>query len=254
MSWALPQSETTKACPASEKKLQRGVRRDENLGFVSVDRGVEASIPRMTYRSLWTPPSPTPANRRRIIRAARYRSIGRGTQVPHRWSPWRPARAWETQRVRFVNPPRSACWHHEGLRLGFEVTYFTTAAGGVQAEGTAAGLQGGDTWIVSYRILLDESGRTRMATLTSQSASGRRERLLEADGVGHWSVDGKTTNLLDGCLDVDLEASAMTNALPVRRLALAVGERAAAPAGYDPCSDLGRRTTPTDVRPSRRSR
>jgi uncharacterized protein len=134
--------------------------------------------------------------------------------------------------VRFVNPPRSACWHHEGLRLGFEVTYFTTAAGGVQAEGTAAGLQGGDTWIVSYRILLDESGRTRMATLTSQSASGRRERLLEADGVGHWSVDGKTTNLLDGCLDVDLEASAMTNALPVRRLALAVGERAAAPAGY----------------------
>ena len=134
--------------------------------------------------------------------------------------------------MRFVDPPRSACWHHEGLRLGFEVSYFTTAAGGVQAEGTAAGLQGGDTWIVSYSILLDESWRTRMAKVTSQSASGRRERLLESDGVGHWSVDGNTANLLDGCLDVDLEASAMTNALPVRRLALAVGQRVGAPAGY----------------------
>ena len=34
---------------------------------------------------------------------------------------------------------------------------------------------------------------------------------------------------LDGCLDVDLEPSAKTNALPVRRMGLASGAGAAAP-------------------------
>jgi hypothetical protein len=43
---------------------------------------------------------------------------------------------------------------------------------------------------------------------------------------------------LDGCLDVDLEASAMTNALPVHRLDLATGERAQAPAAYVRAPDL----------------
>jgi len=45
-------------------------------------------------------------------------------------------------------------------------------------------------------------------------------------------VDGVPAPHLDGCLDVDLEASAVTNALPVRRLALPVGGRADAPAAY----------------------
>jgi uncharacterized protein len=134
--------------------------------------------------------------------------------------------------VRFVNPPRSACWQHEGLRLGFEVSYFTTESGGVEAEGTTTGLQEGDTWIVSYSLVLDESWCTRMARVRSRSASGPADRVLESDGVGHWSVDGNATNLLDGCLDVDIEASAMTNALPVHRLALAVGQRAGVAAAY----------------------
>ena len=55
---------------------------------------------------------------------------------------------------------------------------------------------------------------------------------MEADGAGHGLVDGKPTRHLDGCLDVDLEASAMTNALPVRRMGLRVGAREAAPAAY----------------------
>ncbi len=58
------------------------------------------------------------------------------------------------------------------------------------------------------------------------------ERLVEGDGEGHWQVDGVEASHLDGCLDVDLESSAFTNALPVHRLGLAVGERAVAPAAY----------------------
>jgi hypothetical protein len=37
---------------------------------------------------------------------------------------------------------------------------------------------------------------------------------------------------LDGCIDVNLESSALTNALPVHRMALPAGARALAPAAY----------------------
>jgi hypothetical protein len=56
--------------------------------------------------------------------------------------------------------------------------------------------------------------------------------VLESDGGGHWSVDGEASTDLDGCFDVDVESSALTNALPVRRLHLGEGERAEAPAAY----------------------
>ena len=51
-------------------------------------------------------------------------------------------------------------------------------------------------------------------------------------GDGSWRVDGAAAPHLDGCFDVDLESSALTNAFPVHRLALSVSERAAAPAAY----------------------
>ena len=58
------------------------------------------------------------------------------------------------------------------------------------------------------------------------------------DGTGEWHVDGNPAPALAGCLDVDLEASAFTNAFPVHRLALDVGEKAEAPAAYVRASDL----------------
>ena len=45
-------------------------------------------------------------------------------------------------------------------------------------------------------------------------------------------MNGVSATALDGCLDVDLEASAFTNALAFRRLALHVGERGVSPAAW----------------------
>jgi hypothetical protein len=144
----------------------------------------------------------------------------------------------ESRFVSFESPPSSACWSHQGLRTGFEVTYFTIEEDGTRADGTTTGLQDGDTWIVSYSLLLDKLWRTRTALIKSRTASGPTERLLESDGNGHWSVDGKAMTDLDGCFDVDLESSALTNALPVHRLHLEVGDRAEAPAAYVRASSL----------------
>ncbi len=93
--------------------------------------------------------------------------------------------------------------------------------------------------MVSYVIRLDRAGATRSAQVTGRSAAGVRHARLEADGRGRWRVDGQAAPDLDGCLDVDLESSAMTNALPVRRMGLGVGARAPAPAAYVRALDLG---------------
>lgn len=75
-------------------------------------------------------------------------------------------------------------------------------------------------------------------SVEGSSAAGRHEFALDADGVGGWRVDGAPAPHLDGCLDVDLESSSLTNALPVRRLGLGPGQASAAPAAYVRALDL----------------
>jgi hypothetical protein len=137
------------------------------------------------------------------------------------------------------DPPHVACWRHRGLRSGFEVSFFAPARSGLRIAGTTTALQDGDAWVVSYVIELDELWRTRRAQLGSTSASGAFGHELDSDGQGHWLIDGEKAAHLDGCLDIDLEASAMTNTLPVHRLNPAPNERFAAPAAYLPVAKHG---------------
>jgi len=134
--------------------------------------------------------------------------------------------------VSFAALPRHAAWRHRGARAGFEVVFFGNREDGCLIQGCTAAIEDGTPWAVEYAIELDGAGATRSARISGRSAAGPGARLLEADGAGRWLVDGEPAPQLDGCLDVDLESSAMTNALPVRRLALAVAARASAPAAY----------------------
>jgi hypothetical protein len=104
--------------------------------------------------------------------------------------------------------------------------------GGCLIQGCTTAIEDGTPRTVGYAIHLDSAGATRSARINGRSAAGPCSTVLEADGAGHWLVDGETAPQLDSCLDVDLESSAMTNALPVRRLGLAVAAQAATPAAY----------------------
>jgi uncharacterized protein len=132
----------------------------------------------------------------------------------------------------FAPLPGTAAWLHRGARSGFEVVYFHPGGDGSRIEGWTAAAEAGTTWVVEYTIEVDAAGATRSARIRGRSADGFRSARLEADGAGHWLVNGDPAPALDGCLDVDLEASAMTNALPVRRIGLPVGAQATAPAAY----------------------
>ena len=128
--------------------------------------------------------------------------------------------------------PPTACWQHRGARSGFEVAYFHATEHGWRIDGTTAAIEDAHTWVVNYRIEVDTAWATRSAHITARTATGPGGTRLDSDGKGHWLIDGGPAPHLDGCLDVDLESSAMTNMLPVHRLGLKVGERAEAPAAY----------------------
>lgn len=139
----------------------------------------------------------------------------------------------------FADPPPFAAWRHVDAREGFEVVFPRPDDGGLRLEGTTTGVEEGEAWSVGYEIRLDTDWLTRSARVVSVSAHGRREVLLETDGRGRWRVDDADAPQLDGLLDVDLESSSLTNALPVHRLGLEVGEKAEAPAAWVRALDLG---------------
>ena len=130
----------------------------------------------------------------------------------------------------FVPVPATAAWHHRAARSGFEVVYFAAHGERCRIEGWATAVEDGATWAVEYAIEVDAAWAARSAAIRGRSAAGFCSTRLEAGGHGHWLVDSKPARRLDGCLDVDLERSVMTNALPVRRLGLPVAAVAAAPA------------------------
>jgi uncharacterized protein len=92
--------------------------------------------------------------------------------------------------------------------------------GQLEAEEASVGAQ------LRYVIECKPDWRTR-STVVTGLASGDPIRLeLAADGNGHWTLNGAPLPLVEGALDIDLGFTPATNLLPIRRLNLAVGERA----------------------------
>ena len=129
---------------------------------------------------------------------------------------------------------KTAAWRHLDARVGFEVVFLRATTRRLSARGALDGGRGreglGDPLRAHRRR---GAGSTRSAYIVGRSALGvRRGAGSRETGPVAWWVDGERAPHLDGCLEVDLEASAFTNALPVHRLGLDVGRRADAPAAY----------------------
>ncbi|MBJ7457387.1 MAG: putative glycolipid-binding domain-containing protein [Thermoleophilia bacterium] len=132
--------------------------------------------------------------------------------------------------------PPFAAWRHVGAREGFEVVFLQED--GRRAEGHTTAIEDGEPFSVGYTIELDARHRARRARISARSRRGTATVRIDGDGEGGWRVNGRPVAGLDGCLDVDFESSALTNAFPVRRLGLAPGEQAEAPAVYVRALDL----------------
>lgn len=136
--------------------------------------------------------------------------------------------------------PPLAAWRHVEAREAYEVLAVrpTAVGSGVVLDGQTTGVEEGVAFAVGYRIEVDERWRTRRAELRGWWPHGTGSVVVEGDGEGAWTVDGVERPDLAGCLDVDLESSACTNALPLRRLDLVVGEAGSSAAAYVRAFDL----------------
>ena len=79
---------------------------------------------------------------------------------------------------------------------------------------------------LSYTLHCDTEWCVRELHMTGESAAaGDRTFHLFSDGVGNWQDDkGQPIDTLQGCIDVDIMVTPLTNTLPIRRLQLALGE------------------------------
>ena len=93
-------------------------------------------------------------------------------------------------------------------------------------HGTAVFAEDGAPVRLDYRIVCDGRWHTRSARVAGWHGARRVGVELTTDGEGRWRMNGADCPTVDGCLDVDLAFSPSTNLLPIRRLALPVGEGA----------------------------
>ncbi len=84
-----------------------------------------------------------------------------------------------------------------------------------------------------FSVAVDDEWLTRAAEVRAVDGDGERTLSLTADDRRRWLVDGLHRPDLDGCLDVDVAATPLTNTFPIRRLAgLAVGESTTSPVAW----------------------
>ena len=127
--------------------------------------------------------------------------------------------------------PRTAAWTHSH---GFEVSF--PSQRGLRGHTTA--IESGTGLSVGYAIEVDEQWRTTTATITNLTVEGWRSTTISQSRDGRWAVDGIERPELDGCSDLDLESSAVTNTLPVHRLTFALDKPVAVSSAYVRADDL----------------
>ena len=123
--------------------------------------------------------------------------------------------------------PREICWvptwssSHPGI--GLEHVLVTTG----KADSFLLAIDDdGAPFRLTYRLRWDEGRLLRSAEMEARKGSQVRTLSLRVDGAGHWKgKDGEPLKHLDGCVDIDIWPTPLTNSFPIWRSQLKVGER-----------------------------
>lgn len=118
---------------------------------------------------------------------------------------------------------RAVIWRRIMDDKSFELATLGSAGTGPRIAGQAFLAQDGVPMRVDYQIDCDRNWNTRRVDVCRTMGSDVRRLVLAAEN-GVWRSNGEAMPALDGCSDVDLGISPSTNALPINRLRMAVGE------------------------------
>ncbi|MBB6174647.1 hypothetical protein HNR23_004707 [Nocardiopsis mwathae] len=107
----------------------------------------------------------------------------------------------------------------EGLGLGALIA----EPDGFRLEATEVVVDRGTRYSCRFTVRADLGWVTRAVRVEILSGDGVRTLALESKGT-HWLRDGAPAPELEGCVDVDVASTPLTNTLPIRRLGLRPGE------------------------------
>ena len=115
-------------------------------------------------------------------------------------------------------------WRRVMDEASVEQALIITGPGAVEITGTVLIAEEGVPLRVDYSVQCDEAWSTRHVFVLQSYNGEVRTLRLDHDGAGNWTRDGEPAPDLAGCSDIDLGVSPSTNALPVNRLGLQVGD------------------------------
>jgi len=115
-------------------------------------------------------------------------------------------------------------WKAEGFE-SLERCTLRSAADGWQLDGTVICLVDAPTE-VTYEIKVSPTWETELVELCCSNGPTTSQLTLVRNDQGQWQCNAEPFPHLDGCFDIDLGITPSTNTLPIRRLNLAVGEKA----------------------------
>ncbi len=90
---------------------------------------------------------------------------------------------------------------------------------------------------LDYRVACDQAWRTLAGEVAGWLGERPVEIAVARTAGGVWTLDGAAVPGLECCVDLDLGFTPPTNLVPLRRLDLAVGEAAEAPAAWLDAAD-----------------
>jgi uncharacterized protein len=122
---------------------------------------------------------------------------------------------------------RALIWRRIFDNGSTEFATVSQVADGFVLTGNIVAVQEGEPLEVKYRIECHADWRTRLVSVEQHRGLRHTVLAISPDDQAKWSAHGVgTIDFLNGCLDVDLELTPITNTLPVNRLKLDVGQRA----------------------------
>src|SRR5262245_35522896 len=113
---------------------------------------------------------------------------------------------------------RALIWRRVRDEASIEHATVESVGEGIALSGTVLTSVGGKPLRVDYRLLVDASWRSRLLDVRQEFDGEVRSLTLTSNGLGQWLRDGRESPDLRDCVDVDLNFTPITNALPLNRL------------------------------------
>jgi hypothetical protein len=115
---------------------------------------------------------------------------------------------------------------------GAEVAELTCSSTLRALAGVVVVAHDGRPCALEYHIVCDAAWQTETVSIRGHLGGTAAALEIARSSNDSWRVNGTPAPTLQGCVDVDLGFSPATNLLPIRRLNLSVGERAAVRAAW----------------------